>query len=346
MKRTIFIVSLLICIYSINIYADEISNELTNFALALQDLESKISEQPVSEETQPLTPLVPAPNEIQKYLDELEFIQDMLGDFKTAQQLSSIPLSQADLDIWKTELQELNNNVKFFKQNAPDNEEAKTKLIAIKDSIVAFLVYLKNLAQTKDQATTLLQYIDEFYTNGIAQADYQALLGDMTQSNATIEQLKNDLNAIINPVTPPVTAPVETQPLIPLVPAPAPTQPLIPATPIVPEAFKPYIPKLMKNIAIDQPKLQSLFEEGDTDKINDFMTKKAAHLPYYIQTFSDYKAKIDIYYEYLTDEQKDAVAEFLEIIYDGLQGDSMKTLNNLEKAQNDINALINSYRMN
>jgi hypothetical protein len=315
----------------------------------------------------------------QTNLDDLDTIQMMLNNFKTVQQPRIIPLSATDLDTWRTELTALKNDIQFFKANAPDNVDAQTKIIAIKDSIVDFLVYLKTLALTENQATTLLQYIDEFYTNGVAQPDYQTLLGDMSASNVTIEQLKNDLNAIINPATPLVPAPTptepltplvpmpeetqpltpliptpeqtqpltplvpapeKTQPLTPLIPVPEQTQPLIPTTPVVPESFKPYIEKLLSNIQLDQPRIDALFTSGDTDTINSFMTKTVADLRNYTQSFNDYSLKINTYFKYLSDEQKQIVLNFLNSIQTGLGTDGMKTLPNLQKAQSDVNTLL------
>lgn len=311
-----------------------------------------------------LNAIINIEQQIQMRLDDLDAIQKVLNDFKTIQQPQQIPLSQTDLNTWKTELTALSNDIQFFKNNALDNADAQTKIIAIKNSIVEFLVYLKMLALTENQANTLLQYIDEFYTNGVAQPDYQTLLGDMSASNATIEQLKNDLNAIINPVTPLVPVPTPTEPLTPLVPAPeetqpltplvpmpeetqpltplipAPTQPLIPTTPVVPDVYKQAIPKLISNIQLDQPRIQALFDNGDTDTMNTFMTKNAAQVSFYAQSFSDYNVKISSYYKYLTTEQKEIVLTFLNSIQTGLDSDGMKTLPNLPKAQSDVATLL------
>ena len=70
------------------------------------------------------------------------------------------------------------------------------------------------------------------------------------------------------------------------------------------------------------------------------MTKTVADLRNYAQSFNDYALKIDAYYKYLTDEQKQNVLTFLNSIQTGLGTDGMKTLPNLQKAQSDVNTLL------
>lgn len=279
---------------------------------------------PAPEPTQPLVPLeIPMERQIQTYLGELGNVLYTLTYSIIPQ--SQIPLPNKILDTWKLQLKDLGEAINFLQTNSPNNPEIQTKLIMIKDKVIEFLVYLKSLATTKNQAATLLQYIDEFYTNGVAQTNYQSLLGDMKPSNATIEQLKNDLDAIINPVTPLVPAP-----------KPAPAQPLIPLqTQRSPEQQRE-IADLITNLNGAYSKFLIWVDEGDTDKVSDFMGGKK-----YSQSFQNYYSpKINQYAPTFTSNERKTIQDLLKSISSQLKSsDNIKTLQNKDKFISDIGAL-------
>jgi hypothetical protein len=285
-----------LCTYAQIINADQLTDNLTDLTKALQKLEQVITGQPQS-----------ITDQIDGNLIHLNIIQSaikfdlaQLAGYKTQSIKPSIPYDANLLDDLKMNLQEINSIVQFFTTNktiipANDKKQFGRQLFDIKNNLVQILTHLSSGVTTAAQATTLLQYIDEFYTKGIAAAQYRNFLGSSNYkvSDGQVASITKNMNAITQKAASSTSQSTQTTS----------------QRPTLSSAQIAELTTLITNINAFDQKVTDLVNKNDIDELYNFMTNKT------MGNYVDFTTLTQKYAPYLQQEAKKQIVGLLFSIH-------------------------------